>query len=414
MSRLYLIDGSGYVYRAYYGAPALLRPDGAPIGAVLGYCNMLAKLLHETSADYLAVVFDRARTSFRHRIHAAYKANRPPPPADLVPQLRLAREATEAWGVRAIERDDYEADDLIAAYARHAAAEGVEAVIVSSDKDLMQVVGTGISMLDPIKQRLIGDAEVREKFGVGPDKVVDVQALCGDSVDNVPGVPGIGVKTAAELINAYGDLETLLARAGEIKQPKRRQALIDFADQARLSRRLVLLDDRVPLPVPLEALEVRAPDRGRLFAFLRAQGFKDLLRRMEERLGRESTRAVAPVPPPEAWKVERAARVMHKPEPGMWALRLAKGGVEVAARIFWIDHEPGLPENLLDQPFLDAEINGERVHPDRVWHSKIRAIDRAEYDFLVADRKWAKEHAPHDPAANPYQPVDPMTVKPPF
>jgi DNA polymerase I len=283
---VYLVDGSGYIFRAYHALPALTRADGTPIGAALGYANMLYKLLQETDADHLAVVFDASGTTFRNRIYDAYKAHRPEPPDDLVPQFKLVRELTDAFSVCCIERDDYEADDLIATYARHAAAQGATVTIVSSDKDLMQLVGDGIAMLDPIKQRPIGAAEVREKFGVGPEQVVDVQALCGDSVDNVPGVPGIGVKTAAELITIYGDLENLLAHAPEIKQPKRRQALIDFAEQARLSKRLVILDDKVPLPVPLEQLAVRPLDRDKLAAYLRAQGFRALLARVETKLGK--------------------------------------------------------------------------------------------------------------------------------
>ena len=299
---VYLVDGSGYIFRAYHALPPLTRADGMPVGAVLGYCNILFKLLQETDADHLAVVFDAAGTSFRNRLYGDYKAHRPEPPDDLVPQFKLVREATDAFSVCRIEREDYEADDLIAAYARKAKAEGATVTIVSSDKDLMQLVDDKIGMLDPIKQRPIGAAEVREKFGVGPDKVVDVQALCGDSVDNVPGVPGIGVKTAAELINTYGDLETLLARAAEIKQPKRRQSLIDFAEQARLSKRLVQLDADAPLDVPLDALEVKRPDRAKLDVFLRANGFKNLLARVETKLGGGAGAAPAngPAAAPEA------------------------------------------------------------------------------------------------------------------
>ncbi len=215
---------------------------------------MLAKLLSETDADHIAVVFDHSGHSFRNRIYDQYKANRAETPLDLVPQFALVREATEAFGVCRIDVPDFEADDLIATYARHAVEAGAVVTIVSSDKDMMQLVNDKVTMLDPIRNRPIGDAEVREKFGVGPDKVVDVQALCGDSVDNVPGVPGIGVKTAAELINTYGDLETLLAHAEEIKQPKRRQSLIENEAKARLSKELVKLDDAVPLPCPLSDL----------------------------------------------------------------------------------------------------------------------------------------------------------------
>jgi len=313
---VYLVDGSGYIFRAYHALPALTRADGTPIGAALGYANMLYKLIQETDADHLAVIFDASGTSFRNRIYGAYKAQRPEPPDDLVPQFKLVRELTDAFNVCCIELEDFEADDLIATYARHAVAQGATVTIVSSDKDLMQLVGDGIAMLDPIKQRPIGAAEVREKFGVGPEQVVDVQALCGDSVDNVPGVPGIGVKTAAELITTYGDLETLLARAGEIKQPKRRQSLIDFAEQARLSKRLVILDDQVPLPVPLERLIVKPLDRDKVTAYLRSQGFKTLLARVETRLGNGAAPAIAGVaaevgpmaavpPPPGLGNVER-------------------------------------------------------------------------------------------------------------
>jgi len=293
---VYLVDGSGFIFRAYHALPPLTRPDGTPVGAVLGFSNMLLKLLQETDADHLAVVFDSARTTFRNRIYEAYKAHRPEPPADLVPQFKLVRDATDAFNICRIERPDYEADDLIATYAKEAVKEGATVTIVSSDKDLMQLVSERIGMLDPIKQRPIGAAEVREKFGVGPDRVVDVQALCGDSVDNVPGVPGIGVKTAAELINTYGDLETLLAKAGEIKQPKRRQALLDFAEQARISKRLVKLDDEAPLSVPLDALAVKPRDHEKLVAFLKGQGFRALLTRVEM-LNAKGNGATAASPP---------------------------------------------------------------------------------------------------------------------
>jgi DNA polymerase-1 len=332
---VYLVDGSGYIFRAYHALPPLTRSDGTPTGAVLGYSNMLAKLLQETDADHLAVVFDRARSSFRTRIYDKYKAQRPEPPSDLVPQFKLVREATDAFNVCAIELDDYEADDLIATYARRAAAEGATVTIVSSDKDLMQLVGDGISMLDPIKQRPIGAAEVREKFGVGPDKVADVQALCGDSVDNVPGVPGIGVKTAAELINTYGDLETLLMHAAEIKQPKRRQALLDFAEQARLSKRLVLLDDQVPLPVPLDALEVKPLSRDKIVPFLRQQEFRALLGRIETRLAKSGNGAAAP-----------AAHASPAPAP-------AQNGAAAAGDLAKIERRYALVQDVAD---LDAWI----------------------------------------------------------
>jgi DNA polymerase-1 len=233
---LYLVDGSGYIFRAFHALPPLSRKsDGLPTGAVAGFSNMLFKMLRETKAGekptHFAVIFDSSRVNFRNKIYADYKAHRPPPPDDLIPQFSLIRDATRAFGVPAIELEGYEADDLIAAYANEAARAGAHVTVVSSDKDLMQLVVDGkIEMLDPVKQKPIRSAEVMEKFGVPPSKVVDVQSLAGDSTDNVPGVPGIGVKTAAELINLYGDLETLLKKAGEIKQPKRRETLIENAE----------------------------------------------------------------------------------------------------------------------------------------------------------------------------------------
>jgi DNA polymerase-1 len=281
---VYLIDGSGFIFRAYHALPPLTRSDGVPTSAVLGFSNMLAKLLSETDADHIAVVFDHSGSSFRNQIYDQYKANRSETPPDLIPQFKLVREATKAFGVCRIDVPDFEADDLIATYSREAEEAGAIVTIVSSDKDMMQLVRERVTMLDPIKNRPIGDAEVREKFGVGPDKVIEVQALCGDSVDNVPGVPGIGVKTAAELINTYGDLENLLEHAPEIKQPKRRESLIEHAAKARLSRELVKLDDRVPLPCPLSDLAVQPIDPNVLLPWLKEMEFRTLGTRMAQRL----------------------------------------------------------------------------------------------------------------------------------
>ncbi|MGH6999199.1 MAG: 5'-3' exonuclease, partial [Phenylobacterium sp.] len=264
--RLYLVDGSGYIFRAYHALPPLTRKsDGLPIGAISGFCNMLWKLLVDMKAQpeaptHLAVIFDHSEKTFRNKLYDQYKAHRPPAPEDLVPQFPLMRRATRAFGIPSLELPGYEADDLIAAYACKARDAGGEVTIISSDKDLMQLVGDKVSMLDTMKNVKIGREQVIEKFGVPPEKVVDVQALCGDSVDNVPGAPGIGIKTAALLINEYGDLDTLLARAGEIKQPKRRDTLIEFADQIRLSRELVRLDCDTPLPEPVDALVVDDPN----------------------------------------------------------------------------------------------------------------------------------------------------------
>ena len=300
--RLYLVDGSGFIFRAFHALPPLTRKsDGLPVGAVQGFCNMLWKLLLDMKAapdapTHLAVVFDHSEKTFRSVLYPAYKAHRPPPPEDLVPQFALVREATRAFGVACIELPGYEADDLIAAYSREVREAGGEAVIVSSDKDLMQLVGERVSMFDGMKNLRIGPAEVFEKFGVPPEKVIEVQALCGDPVDNVPGAPGIGIKTASALITEYGDLETLLARAGEIKQEKRRQILIDFADQIRLSRQLVTLDDLTPLPEPLEALTIAAPDPAVLGQFLETMEFRSLQRRLGE--AGASTPSAPKAPPP--------------------------------------------------------------------------------------------------------------------
>ncbi|MDE1902122.1 MAG: DNA polymerase I [Alphaproteobacteria bacterium] len=277
---LTLIDGSGFIFRAFHALPPMTRPDGTHVNAVYGYCNMLNKLLADTNHDKIAVIFDAGRKTFRNDIYPEYKAHRPPPPPELIPQFALIREATRAYGLPAIESPNYEADDLIAAYAKAAADKGEPVRIVSSDKDLMQLIRDKVALYDPLKSTPIGADEVFKKFGVTPDKVIDVQALAGDSTDNVPGVPGIGVKTAAELINHYGSLENLLADAANIKQPKRREALVNNAELARISMRLVTLDADAPLPVPLDKLH-RAPDhRSDLAAFLQAQGFKSLLAKM--------------------------------------------------------------------------------------------------------------------------------------
>ncbi len=281
----YLIDGSGYIFRAFHALPMMTRrADGTPVNAVYGFCTMLIKLLAELKASRVAVLFDASEDTFRKRISPDYKANRAEPPEALVPQFGLIRAATNAFGLPQLEIEGYEADDLIASYCRRARARGAKVVIVSSDKDLMQLVDDDVTMLDPIKTLPIDAAAVREKWGVPPDKMVDLQALAGDATDNVPGVPGIGPKTAAQLIDTYGDLETLLARAGEIKQPKRRQALIDHAEDARLSRRLVRLDDAVDLPLALEDIRIDLADRTKLLAFLREQEFKSIAARVENEL----------------------------------------------------------------------------------------------------------------------------------
>ena len=294
-SHVYLIDGSGYIFRAFHALPPLTRPsDGLPVGAVHGFCGMLWKLLRESKVSeaptHVAVIFDHSEKTFRNQIYPDYKAHRPPAPEELVPQFPLIRDAVKAFNVACIEQSGFEADDLIATYARLVVDQGGDVTVVSSDKDLMQLVRPGIVMLDTMKMKRIGPDEVFEKFGVAPDKVVDVQSLAGDSVDNVPGVPGIGVKTAAELIKEYGDLDTLLARASEIKQPKRREKLIEFAEQARVSRELVRLKDDVTVVLLPDQLGVHEPDPNVLLGFLRDMEFNTLTRRVADGLGA--------VPPP--------------------------------------------------------------------------------------------------------------------
>jgi len=289
-SHLYLVDASGFIFRAFHALPPLTRKsDGLPVGAVSGFCNMLWKLLEDLKAGeqptHFACIFDAAKETFRNELYSDYKAQRPPPPEDLIPQFPLVREAAIAFGQPALELPGFEADDLIATYARQAEAKGARVSIVSADKDLMQLVTDKVCMLDTVKDRKICAPEVFEKFGVAPDKVIDVQALCGDSVDNVPGVPGIGVKTAAQLITEYGDLETLLARAGEIKQPKRRETLLTNADAARISKVLVTLRVDAPVPVSIDELGVSDPDTTPLLAFLDKMEFRTLTRRVTETLG---------------------------------------------------------------------------------------------------------------------------------
>lgn len=282
--KLILIDGSGFIFRAYHALPPLRRPDGIHVGAVYGFCTMLTKYIDQAreDADYLAVIFDAARETFRQEIYPDYKAHRPDVPEDLIPQFSLIREACAAFHVPAIELEGYEADDLIASYAKDALSKGLNTIVISSDKDLMQLVRDGVTMLDPIKNKKIAEQEVFEKFGVFPDKVIDVQSLAGDSTDNVPGVPGIGIKTAAELINTYGTLESLLDRVNEIKQPKRRQSLIDYADNARISKRLVTLCETAPLPQDISSFTIQETDPIHLKGFLRTQGFTSLVARIDK------------------------------------------------------------------------------------------------------------------------------------
>jgi DNA polymerase I len=322
---VFLIDGSSFIFRAYFAmfkaaqsrGRSFTRSDGVPTGAVLTFCNMLWKLLREglngVMPTHVAVVFDYSGTSFRNQIYSDYKGHRPDPPDELVPQFPLMRDAVRAFGLIPIEQEGFEADDLIATYVRVALDAGADVSIIAGDKDLMQLVRPGVMMFDPMpgNERRIGAEEVVEKFGVPPEKVADVQALIGDPTDNVPGVPGIGVKTAAQLIGEYGDLETLLARAFEIKQEKRRQSLIEFAEQARMSKRLVLLDDRVELKCPLEKLPLDGRDPKTLIAFLKAMEFTNLTKRVGEATGVDPN-AIDPDP---ALRADRAEAITAEPAP---------------------------------------------------------------------------------------------------
>lgn len=315
--RLWLIDASAYIFRAYHALPPLTRKsDGLPVGAVQGYCNMLWKLLREMKGEggptHLAAIFDHSEKTFRNDLYADYKAHRPPAPEDLVPQFALVREATAAFGVHCVELPGYEADDLIATYACKARDAGGEAIIVSSDKDLMQLIGGGVVMWDPMKDRVLAEEAVMEKFGVTPDKVIEIQALIGDSSDNVPGAPGIGPKTAAQLLGEYGDLDTLLARAGEIKQPKRRETLQTHAEQILLSRQLVRLTCDAPAPEPIADFAVRDPDPEALSAFLERMEFRSLARRVGD--GKATPFEPAPNGRPKALNAPVAAP-RHAPKP---------------------------------------------------------------------------------------------------
>ncbi len=296
---LHLIDGSAFIFRAYHALPPLTRKsDGLPIGAVAGFCNMLHRYIEgNTGPDaptHAAVIFDYSGKSFRNEIYDLYKANRPPAPEDLVPQFPLTRDATRAFNIACEEVEGFEADDIIATLACQARDAGGRCTIISSDKDLMQLVGGGVEMLDAMKNKRIGIEQVEEKFGVGPDRVVDVQALAGDSVDNVPGAPGIGIKTAAQLINEYGDLDSLLDRAEEIKQPKRRQTLLEKRDQIELSKRLVTLDCSTPLDFTLDDLEVKDPEPEALLGFLGEMEFRTLSKRIADQLGVEAPAIAEP------------------------------------------------------------------------------------------------------------------------
>jgi DNA polymerase I len=353
---LYLIDGSGFIFRAYHALPPLTRKsDGLPVGAVQGFCNMMWKLMTEitngTKPTHLAVIFDYSSKTFRNDFYPDYKAHRPEPPADLRPQFSLIRQATRAFNVPCVEIENYEADDLIATYTRQAVEAGATVRIVTSDKDLMQLIQPGVTLYDTMKDKSISDPEVMEKFGVTPDKVIDVQALAGDSVDNVPGVPGIGLKTGAELINTYGDLETLLAKAGEIKQNKRRENLIAFAEQARISKRLVTLDANVPLKEEIGSFAVDQPRASEIIGFLKTLEFSTFTKKVASALG-ASVDDIEPVPvevkfwPPEGGDVGATPSVPQKVE----KVPKAEAVVETSR-----DHAADMEKHLRTIPVVHAD-----------------------------------------------------------
>ncbi|MGE3149676.1 MAG: DNA polymerase I, partial [Pseudorhodoplanes sp.] len=379
---VFLVDGSGFIFRAYHALPPLTRKsDGLQINAVLGFCNMLWKLLCDMKPDekptHLAVVFDKSEKTFRTDFYPDYKAHRPEAPSDLIPQFPLIREAVKAFDIPCLEQPGFEADDLIATYARLACAAKATTTIVSSDKDLMQLVCDTVQLYDTMKDKRIGAAEVFEKFGVPPEKVIEVQSLIGDSTDNVPGVPGIGVKTAAQLIVEFGDLETLLARAGEIKQQKRRETLIEHAEKARISKRLVTLDQNVTLEVPVEDLAVHPPDYKNLIAFLKAMEFTTLTRRVAE-MAEIDVSAIAPDSRLTSKAGQAAAAPSSPPSQGGRAVGEAdRVGGETAT----IPPSPALPlkggGSIATQTARPVSLAAARL-------AKLRAIpvDRSKYEII--------------------------------
>jgi DNA polymerase-1 len=385
---LFLVDGSGYIFRAYHALPPLNRKsDGLPVSAVLGFCNMVWKLLQDARntavgivPTHFAVIFDYSSKTFRNELYAEYKANRSAPPEDLIPQFGLIREATRAFDLPCIEMDGYEADDLIATYARLSREAGGDVTIVSSDKDLMQLVGPKVSMYDPMKDRQIGIAEVVEKWGVLPGKMIDLQALTGDSVDNVPGVPGIGPKTAAQLLEMFGDLDTLLARAGEIKQDKRRESILLNADKARISRELVRLKDDVPVAETLADLVLQPPNAQKLIAFLKAMEFSTLTRRVAEATGAD----IAAI---ESAKIlVKTGEDAHGPDVGAGAAQPAIAAPQADSAA---PAATGAAPAVTDTPQTPATLAAARVQAAVAVN-----IDRTKYDCirdLATLQKWMAE-----------------------
>ncbi|GBQ98570.1 DNA polymerase I [Acetobacter nitrogenifigens DSM 23921 = NBRC 105050] len=423
---LVLIDGSGFIFRAFHALPPMSSPDGVPVNAVFGFCNMLTRLMREHVGTHLAVVFDTSRQTFRSDIYPQYKAHRPDPPEDLIPQFSLIREATAAFGVPGVELAGYEADDLIAAYARTVAEAGGQCTIVSSDKDLMQLLGPNVDMLDPIKQKPIGPTEVEAKFGVGPDKVAEVQALMGDPTDNVPGVPGIGPKTASALINEFGTLEAVLEAAPTMKASKRRDSLIEHAEAARVSLKLVTLDAHAPLPLPVDELGLRDPDLAVLGDWLDRMGFRSVRHRFglgesaSPRPARQNVSAARePTPAPDAapyneydtvtdagvlatWVAEaRTAGVcaLDTETDGLDPLQARMVGFSLATAPGRACYVPLLHEGTLDQPTgeqLDTATAVEILAPLLTDPGVLKVFHNAKFDVLILARAGAADIAPID------------------
>jgi len=332
---LILVDGSGFIFRAFHALPPLTRKsDNLPVGAVAGFCNMIWKMMQEgptpekgDEPTHFAVIFDYSAKTFRREIYPDYKAHRPEPPSDLIPQFGLIRQATRAFNLACLEQEGWEADDLIATYAKQATEAGAMVTVVSSDKDLMQIVKPGVAMVDTMKNVVIDREAVKEKFGVYPEKMIELQSLVGDSTDNVPGVPGIGPKTAAQLLDEYGDLDTLLSRASEIKQQKRRENLIEHAEQARISRKLVTLSDEVPLDVPIDDLAVEPVDGTKAVAFCKAMEFAQLTKRVADKAGVDPAEIEPATLDIEGWPEGSGSATAHGPDIGVSRGRASEGGV---------------------------------------------------------------------------------------
>ncbi|QDH18045.1 DNA polymerase I [Swingsia samuiensis] len=429
---LVLVDGSGFIFRAFHALPPMTSPDGVPVNAVYGFTNMLMRLLRDRVGTHLAVIFDAGRQTFRNDIYPQYKAHRPEPPEELRPQFSLIRDATAAFNVASIESPGWEADDLIASYAKDVVEKGGRCTIVSSDKDLMQLIRPGVELLDPMKQKPIREAEVEAKFGVKPEKVVDVQALMGDSTDNVPGVPGIGPKGAAQLVQEYGSLEDILSAAPSMKTSKRKQNLIEYADAARMSYKLVLLADHVPLPQTLEDLSYREPDKDVLGSWLEKMGFFSTIQRMglgavAQAKGKTSSPAVsvtsedadqgqvqlseAPYGPYEtvttfealdqwiaaAFKVGIVA--VDTETDSLNARQANMVGLSLSTEAGKACYVPFLHEGTLDQPTghqLDRAEVLQRLEPLFEAESVLKIFQNAKYDLTVFRKAGVKRITPID------------------